>query len=361
MDRVDCIVVGAGVVGLAVARRLAQRGLKPLLLEAAHGFGQGISSRSSEVVHAGLYYAPGSLKAALCLRGRRLLLDYAAARGVPLARCGKFVVACEPAQADALEALQANAIACGQSDLAMLTASAARQAEPALRCAAALHSPGTAVVDSHALMLSLLADMEQAGGQLVTGSPVQAGSWSRDGIRVQVGGDEPCELITDLLVNCAGLQAPALARALDGLPVDRVPTQHLAKGHYFALRGRAPFGRLIYPMPEPGGLGVHLTLDLGGQARFGPDVEWVEALDYRVDPARGLAFDAAVRRFWPALPAGALQPAYAGIRPKLSGPGQPAADFHIASPAPGLIELFGIESPGLTAALAIAERVDALR
>lgn len=361
MDRVDCVVVGAGVVGLAVARQLALRGLQPLLLDAARAPGQGISSRNSEVVHAGLYYPPGSLKAALCVRGRRLLLDYATARGVPLGRCGKFVVACEPAQVEALQALEHNARACGQPELVMLSAVAACAAEPALRCAAALHSPGTAIIDSHALMLALQADVEQAGGQLVTGCPVQAGDWSRDGIRLQIGGDAPCELVTDLLVNCAGLQAPALARSLTGLPAARVPAQQLAKGSYFSLSGRAPFSRLIYPLPEPGGLGVHLTLDLGGQARFGPDVEWVEAIDYRVDPARAGGFEAAIRRFWPGLPTGALQPDYAGIRPKLSGPGQPAADFHIASPAPGVIELFGIESPGLTAALAIAERVDALR
>jgi L-2-hydroxyglutarate oxidase LhgO len=357
MDRVDCIVVGAGVVGLAVACRLAQRGLQPLVLEAEHGFGLGISSRNSEVLHAGLYYPPGSLKAELCLRGRQLLAEYAASRGVALERCGKFVVACEPAQIDGLLALQANALACGQMEFQMLSAAAAIQAEPQLRCAAALHSPGTAIVDSHALMLALLADLERAGGQLVTGSPVVAGRWTSDGVELQVGGESRAEISAGLLVNCAGLQAPALAMAITGVPAGQLPRQHLAKGSYFSLSGRSPFRRLIYPLPEPGGLGVHLSLDLAGQARFGPDVEWVQELDYRVDPARAPAFYASIRRYWPALPDGALQPAYAGIRPKLSGPGEPAADFHIERHAPGLIHLFGIESPGLTAALAIAERV----
>lgn len=360
MDRVDCIVVGAGVVGLAVARQLAQRGLQPLVLEAERSFGQGISSRNSEVVHAGLYYPPGSLKAELCLRGRQLLAEYAAARGVTLARCGKLVVACEPAQIAGLLALQANALACGQQELQMLSAPAAIQAEPLLRCAAALHSPGTAIVDSHALMLALLADLERAGGQLVTGSPVIAGRWTSDGIELQVGDESASEISAGLLVNCAGLQAPALAMAIAGLPAGRLPRQQLAKGSYFSLSGRSPFRRLIYPLPEPGGLGVHLSLDLAGQARFGPDVEWVQELDYRVDPERAPAFYASIRRYWPTLPEGALQPAYAGIRPKLSGPGEPVADFHIERHAPGLIQLFGIESPGLTAALAIAERVAAL-
>lgn len=360
MDSVDCIVVGAGVVGLAVARQLALRGLRPLVLEAERSFGQGISSRSSEVVHAGLYYPPGSLKATLCLRGRALLAEYAAARGLALQRCGKFVVACEPAQLDALQQLEANARACGQQELELLSAAAAAQAEPLLRCAAALHSPGSAIVDSHGLMLALLADLEQAGGQLVSGSAVLAGRWTAAGIELQIGGDARCEIGCDLLVNCAGLQAPALAAAISGTPDGGAPRQWLAKGNYFALAGRAPFRRLIYPMPEPGGLGIHLSLDLAGQARFGPDVEWVERADYRVDPARAPAFAAAIRRYWPSLPEGALQPAYAGIRPKLSGPGEPSADFRIERTASGLIQLFGIESPGLTAALAIAEHVAAL-
>jgi L-2-hydroxyglutarate oxidase LhgO len=249
-------------------------------------------------------------------------------------------------------------------DLALVTAAAARRAEPNLHCVAALDSPGTGIVDSHALMLSLQGDFESAGGMLAFGAPVLGGQCGADGITLQVGGAQPMALAAGVVVNCAGLHAQAVAATLAGLAAQHVPPLHLAKGSYYSLPGRAPFARLIYPVPEPGGLGVHLTLDLGGQARFGPDVEWVDTLDYRVDPGRAAAFHASIRRYWPALPDGALQPGYAGIRPKLSGPGAAAADFVIQGQAQhgvrGLVNLFGIESPGLTASLALAEAVVAL-
>lgn len=360
LDRVDAVVVGAGVVGLAVARALALRGLDTLLLEQEARPGLGISSRSSEVVHAGFYYPEGSLKAQLCVRGERLLGEYCAARGLPLQRCGKFVVATEAAQAEGLERLMEQGRRNGVEGLQLISAAAAQAAEPALRCVAALHSERTGIVDSQALMLALLGDFEQAGGQFAGAAPVQAVRHGAEGFELAIGGDSPFTLACGQLVNAAGLGATALAQAFDP-PLAAVPPLRLAKGSYFALAGRAPFRRLIYPLPEPGGLGVHLTLDLGGQARFGPDVEWVDALDYRVDPARAPAFEAAVRRYWPALPEGALQPAYAGIRPKLSGPGEAAADFQIQTAAvhgvAGLVNLFGVESPGLTASLAMAEAV----
>lgn len=372
MDRVEAVVVGAGVVGLAVARKLAERGMDTLLLEREAGIGSGISSRNSEVLHAGFYDPTGSLKAELCLRGRHLLMDYCAARGIGHARCGKFVVAAEAGQQAQLQALLARGRHNGVEDLEIWDGAAARRAEPALAAHAVLHSPATAIVDSHALMLSLLADFERAGGVFVARAEVQqVRPQPGGGFVLQVGGSAPGNtaslLACEQLVNAAGLGAWELAQAIEGLPAAALPARHLAKGSYFSLSGRAPFSRLIYPLPEAGGLGVHLTLDLAGQARFGPDVEWLspDALPddqvYRVDPARAPAFEAAVRRFWPALPAGRLQPAYAGVRPKLSGPSEPAADFLLQDGRthglPGLWQLFGIESPGLTASLAIAERL----
>lgn len=370
MDQVDTVIVGAGVVGLAAARALARAGREVLLLEALDAFGQGTSARSSEVIHAGLYHAPGSLKARLCVAGREALYAYAAERGIGHRRCGKLVVATESAQAGALEAMRARAAACGVEGLELLDARAAQALEPALHCAAALWSPVTGIVDSHALMLALLGEAEDHGALLALRSPVErvrviAGG----GFEVEVGGAEPMRIGARALVNAAGLHACALARAIDGLDPRHVPAPHWARGHYFACSARAPFSRLIYPLPEPGGLGIHLTLDLGGQARFGPDVQWLPvaprgAEDYAVDPALAGAFERSVRRYWPALPAGTLQPAYAGIRPKIAGPGEPAADFRIDGPArhglPGLVNLLGIESPGLTAALAIGEHVAAL-
>jgi L-2-hydroxyglutarate oxidase LhgO len=361
METVDCIVVGAGVVGLAVARALAQRGLETLVLEDSRAIGTGISARNSEVIHSGIYYPNGSLKAQLCVRGRQLLLAYAAERGIPTRLCGKLIVATEAKQLGALGALLATGQRNGVEALTPLTATQAHRLEPLLHCVSALHSPGTGIVDSHALMQSLLADLEAAGGLLALGSPVVGGECHADGLLLQVGGAQPMELLARVVVNSAGLGAQALAASLRGLDAARLPPLYLAKGNYFALAGRAPFSRLVYPLPMPGGLGVHLTLDLAGQARFGPDVEWVDALDYQVDAERAGSFYASIRHYWPTLPDGALQPAYAGIRPKLSAAGMPAQDFVVQDASQhgvrGLVNLFGIESPGLTAALAIADYV----
>ncbi|MEY4415552.1 MAG: hypothetical protein RIQ53_2845 [Pseudomonadota bacterium] len=365
IDHIDCVVIGAGVVGLAVARALQLSGRDTLVLEREDAIGTITSARNSEVIHAGIYYPAGSLKARLCVRGRALLYAYAAERGLPHRRCGKLIVATDAGQDAELDRIRAAALANGVDDLRRLTAAEAGAREPQLRCTAALESPSTGIIDSHALMLSLQGDLERAGGAVCLRSPVLAGRRSADGWLLEVGGAQPTRIACGLLVNSAGLDAPPLAAALcagiEGLPADALPRARLAKGNYYALAGRAPFSRLVYPVPEPGGLGVHLTLDLGGQARFGPDVEWIDQADYTVDPGRAEGFYAAIRRYWPALPDGTLQPAYAGIRPKISGPGEPAADFRIDGPAqhgvPGLVQLFGIESPGLTASLAIADEV----
>ena len=364
MDRVDALVVGAGVVGLAIARALALRGLETVLLERADGIGTQTSSRNSEVIHAGLYYPPGSLKARLCTCGRDLLYAYCADNGIAHRRCGKLLVATQAAQLAGLHEIELNALANGVLDLRRLSAAEVHDLEPDVCSAGGLLSPSTGIIDSHALMLSLLGDFERAGGVLALRSPVLELRSEAAQHVVHVGGAEPAPLGARLLVNAAGLWAPALAARISALDGRHIPTPHFAKGSYFSLTGRAPFSHLIYPLPEPGGLGVHLTLDLAGQARFGPDVEWLatdspDGLDYRVDPARRAAFAMAIRRFWPALPEPALQPAYAGVRPKLAGPLAPAADFVLQGPrehgVAGLLNLFGIESPGLTASLAIAE------
>lgn len=358
----DCIVVGAGVVGLAVARALAQQGREVVVLEAERAIGTGTSSRNSEVIHAGLYYRPGSRKARLCVQGREMLYAFCASHGVAHRRCGKLIVTTDAGQEDELAALQRNAQACGVDDLQWLDAADLARRELALRARAALLSPSTGIVDSHGLMLALQGDAQAAGAMVGVDSRVVRGVAVDGGIELEVrSGGETTWLRARTVVNSAGLAAVALARRLEGLPAGQVPTPYLAKGSYFSCTVRAPFQHLVYPVPEPGGLGVHLTLDLGGQARFGPNVEWVEAEDYQVNPRDGDAFYAAVRRYWPGLPDGALQPGYAGIRPKIVGPGEPAADFWIAGPAehgvPGLVNLFGIESPGLTSCLAIAEVV----
>lgn len=363
MDRVDAVVAGAGVIGLALGRALAARGLETLVLESESGIGTGISSRNSEVIHAGLYDAPGSLKARLCVAGREALYAYCESHGVPHRRCGKLVAATSNAQVDALRAIGQRAQANGVEGLRWLTRAEAQALEPALHCEAALLSPVTGIIDSHALMLAFLGDLERDGGALAVRSPLVRARATGAGFVLEVGGDAPLEIETGILVNAVGLRAPTLALRIGGLAPSQVPTPHFAKGNYFSLAGRSPFSRLIYPVPEPGGLGVHLTLDLGGQARFGPDVEWLhvgsaDAIDYAVDAARGDGFYGAIRRYWPELPDGALAPAYSGVRPKLAGPGEPARDFMLQGPAEhgvdGLANLFGIESPGLTASLAIA-------
>jgi L-2-hydroxyglutarate oxidase LhgO len=366
MDRVDAVVIGAGVVGLAVGRALAMAGLETLVLERETGIGTGTSARNSGVIHAGLYYPQGSLKARSCVEGKRLLYALCDTHGIAHRRCGKLIVATSESQLPELRATQSRAAANGVDDLVWLDASAARDLEPALRCRAALLSPSTGIVDSHGLMLALQGDMERAGGLLAVRSPVVAMT-AGDGVHeLCVGGEVPQRLAARIVVNAAGLWAPALAGCIKGLETQHVPTAHYAKGSYFSLAGKAPFSHLIYPVPEQAGLGVHLTLDLAGQARFGPDVEWIapagpDAIDYRVDPARGEAFYAEVRRYWPELGDGALQPDYSGVRPKLHGPGAAAADFVVQGPrehgVPGLVNLFGIESPGLTASLALADEV----
>lgn len=363
MDEFDCAVIGAGVVGLAVARALAQKGREVIVLEAEGAIGTGTSSRNSEVIHAGIYYPEGSLKARLCVEGKQLLYDYATERGLPHRRCGKLIVATAPAQVAQLEAIAAKARANGVDDLVLLSREEARVMEPNLECLAALHSPSTGIVDSHALMLSLQGDLEDAGGVLALKSAVVRAE-CEDGAIVLLAQDGTA-LRCNSVVNAAGLSAPALARRFEGLPASAVPSAHFAKGSYFTLAGRTPFSHLIYPVPEEAGLGVHLTLDLGGQAKFGPDVQWVDSPDdLVVDPKRGDGFYAEVRKYWPALPDGALIPGYAGIRPKISGPGEPTRDFLIEGPAthgvPGLVNLFGIESPGLTSSLAIGRHVAAL-
>ncbi|MEF2552816.1 NAD(P)/FAD-dependent oxidoreductase [Aurantimonas sp. A2-1-M11] len=364
MSDTDCIVVGAGVVGLAIARRLALAGREVLVLEAADHFGSETSSRNSEVIHAGIYYPVGSLKADLCVAGRRMLYDYAAERHVPHARTGKLIVATAEAQVSRLDEIAGKAARCGVDDLALLTGEAAMAMEPALTCVAALHSPSTGIIDSHALMQSYLGDLDTAGGQVVFNTTIVSGRIEDGAVRLATrdrATGEETEITTDLLVNAAGLGAQRLAGAIDGFQSAHVPAAMYAKGNYFAAPGRTPFQRLIYPVPEDGGLGVHLTFDLGGQMRFGPDVEWINGVDYGVDPGRAAGFYEEIRRYWPGLPDDSLTPAYSGIRPKLSGPGQPAADFRIDGPrvhgVDGVVNLFGIESPGLTASLAIAEHV----
>jgi L-2-hydroxyglutarate oxidase LhgO len=361
LDRIDIAVIGAGLVGLAVARALALSGREVVILEAEDAIGTHTSSRNSEVIHAGIYYPQGSLKARACVEGRERLYAYCAERGVPHRRCGKLIVATDEAQEGELEGIRRKAHANGVTDVVRLGVDEAHALEPALSFVAALHSPSTGIVDSHALMLAYLGDAERAGAMLALKSPLDKGIVRPEGIELHVAGAEP--LLARAVVNSAGLRAPSLARRIEGFPAALAPRELYAKGNYYSLSRRAPFSRLVYPVPEPGGLGVHVTLDLGGRARFGPDVEWVDAPDYRVDPQRAQAFYAAIRRYWPGLPDGALEPGYAGIRPKISGPGEPAADFVVQGPrahgVAGLVNLFGIESPGLTASLALADDVAA--
>jgi L-2-hydroxyglutarate oxidase LhgO len=364
VEEVDCVVVGAGVVGLAVARALALGGREVIILEAAEGIGTETSSRNSEVIHAGIYYPAGSLMARFCVTGRRALYAYCQEKGVPHANCGKLIVATSADEDAMLDGIKRRAEVNGVEGMRVLTAAEAVQLEPNLSCTSALLSLVTGVVDSHAFMLALQGDAENAGAVPVFFSPVIGGRVVSGGVEIDVGGADPMTLRCRLLVNSAGLHAPALASHIVGVPAERIPPAYYAKGNYFTLSGRSPFSRLIYPVPVPGGLGVHLTIDLGGQARFGPDVQWIDAIDYSVEPARADSFYAAVRRYWPALPDGALQPGYAGIRPKIVPRGAPAQDFVVQGPqthgVPGLINLFGIESPGLTASLALADHVVAV-
>jgi len=364
MDKVDCVVIGAGVIGLAVARRLAQAGREVVVLEAAEGIGTITSSRNSEVIHAGIYYPAGSLMARMCVSGKRMLYEYCREHGVPHRNCGKLIVATTAKETEKLQSIRAHAEANGVLDMQTLSGEAARALEPALNCDAALLSPSTGIVDSHAYMLALRGDAEDAGAAFAFHTPLLAAKAVGGGIELDAGGETPMNLACDLLINAAGLSAPAVARGIDGMPIDLIPHAYLAKGNYFSCGARAPFSHLIYPVPEPGGLGVHLTLDMAGQARFGPDVEWVNHIDYAVDPARSERFYPAIRRYWPTLPDGALMPSYSGIRPKIVPPAVASQDFLIQGPkdhgVAGLINLFGIESPGLTSSLAIADYVGEL-
>ena len=361
MEEVDCVVAGAGVVGLAVARALALAGREVIILDAAEGIGTATSSRNSEVIHAGIYYPAGSLMARFCVAGRRALYAYCAEKGVPHANCGKLIVATNAAEDAMLAGIKRRAEVNGVEDMHVLSAGEAIALEPNLSCTSALLSPVTGIIDSHAFMLALQGDAENAGAVPVFFSPVTGARAVRGGVEIDVGGAEPMSLRCRLLVNSTGLHAPLVASRIVGMPSDRLPNAYYAKGNYFTLSGRSPFSRLIYPVPVPGGLGVHLTIDLGCQARFGPDVQWIDTIDYTVDPARAGSFYAAVRKYWPGLQDGALQPGYAGIRPKIAPRGAPAQDFVVQGPqthgVPGLINLFGIESPGLTAALALANHV----
>ncbi|MGE5272057.1 MAG: NAD(P)/FAD-dependent oxidoreductase, partial [Thiohalocapsa sp.] len=342
MHDVEAVVVGAGVIGLATARALALAGHEVIVLERAYTIGFETSSRNSEVIHGGLYYPQGSLKATSCVEGRERLYAYCAERGVPYARLGKLIVATSEDELPGVEKIEAAARANGVDNLEWLSAAEAMRLEPELQCIAALMSPSTGIIDSHALMLSYQGEAEAAGAFVAFRSPVLSGRvLGNGGFELRVGGDEPATIACRMLVNAAGLYAPALAGAVAGIPLDSIPPAYFCRGVYFTLSGRTPVRHLIYPVPVPGGLGVHITLDLAGQARFGPDVEWIDGVDYSVDPRRGDAFYAAVRRYWPALRDGALQPGYAGIRPKISGPTEPAADFVVQGPAehgiPGLV------------------------
>jgi L-2-hydroxyglutarate oxidase LhgO len=364
METADCVVIGAGVVGLAIARSLALAGREVIVLEGESSIGTGTSSRNSEVIHAGIYYPPGSLKAKLCVAGRLALYPFLAEHGVPHRRCGKLIVATAPGQISALEKIRAQGKANGVSGLRLLSAAQAAALEPELACAAALESPSTGIIDSHGFMLALRGEAEGRGATLAFRSPVIGGRTPGTGIELDIGGAEAMHLSARTVVNSAGLTAQAVAGRIQGFPPEKVPPCHYCKGNYFALSGRSPFNRLIYPAPESAGLGVHLTLDLAGQARFGPDVEWIDRIGYDVDARRADSFYHAIRSYWPGLKDGALQAAYSGIRPKIHARGEPARDFLIQGPrdhgVPGLVNLFGIESPGLTASLAIGDYVGEL-
>jgi L-2-hydroxyglutarate oxidase LhgO len=354
------LVVGAGVVGLAVARAAALSGADVIVAEAAAAIGTGISSRNSEVIHAGIYYPTGSARALLCAPGRRLLYDFCASHGVPHRKCGKLIVATGEAELARLESIHVQGRANGVEGLELIDGAAARRLEPALSCAAALCSPETGIIDSHSTMTALRGDLEDHGGRIAFNTRIERLVPAPSGWMAGFG-EEPQSVHFDAVVNAAGLGAQRVGAATEGYPAARVPRLVLAKGNYFSCAGRPAFSRLVYPVPIPGGLGVHVTLDLAGRMRFGPDVEWIEEENYDVDPGRAAAFYRSVRAYWPDLPDDSLQPDYAGIRPKLTGPGEPAADFMIDAPKdhglPGLVHLFGIESPGLTAALSLAEAV----
>ena len=365
MNDVDCIVIGAGVVGLAAARVMATREREVVILERERQFGLHTSSRNSEVIHAGIHYPAHSLKAKLCVAGRELLYRYCAERGIEHRRCGKFTVATSTEQLQTLQEIDANARANGVVDLQWLDAAQAMRAEPHLKCIRALSSPSTGIIDSHAYLQSLLADAESLGATIAYGTEVTSLRPTPAGIEIVIAQDADPAVRAQFVVNSAGLHAHRVAASVVGFPAQYIPKVRYAKGSYFALSGASPFSRLVYPAPTPGGhLGIHLTLDLAGHARFGPDAEWVNTIDYRVDPKRAIVFADVIRQYWPAVDAGRLSPAYAGIRPKVCDAGEATPDFKISGPkehgVAGLVNIFGIESPGLTASLALAEYIAAM-
>jgi len=371
MDRVDCVVIGAGVIGLAVAREMALQGRETILLEREPSFGTISSARNSEVIHAGIYYPQDSLKAKLCVQGNRMLYEYCRTHQVATQSYGKLIVATDLNQIDDLQALLYKAQNNGVPDIKMISGDEAKQLEPLLHCVAAMLSPTTGIVDSHGFMLSLLGGFEDAGGMVAYQSPLMSarpiGANAKDGFELEIGGPDGVHIQTKLLINCAGMSAPAVAQKIHSLGKDQIPKAYFAKGNYFSLSGKSPFNHLIYPIPEPGGLGVHLTLDMGGQAKFGPDVEWLDIdeegqIDYKVNPTRGDGFYEAVRRYWPGLKDQSLQPDYSGVRAKIVPPNAPAGDFCFNTPRDhgldGLFNLYGFESPGLTSSLAIAKHLE---
>jgi L-2-hydroxyglutarate oxidase LhgO len=371
MDRVDCVVIGAGVIGLAVAREMALQGRETILLERESTFGTISSARNSEVIHAGIYYPKDSLKAKLCVEGNRMLYEYCRSHHVATQPYGKLIVASDESQLNDLQAILYKAQQNNVPEIKMLTGEQAKSMEPELQCSAALLSASTGIVDSHGFMLSLLGGFEDAGGMIAYQSPLISarpiGSNAQDGFELEIGGADGMKIQTKLLINCAGMSAPAIAKKIEGLAQEQIPKAYFAKGNYFSLSGKSPFKHLIYPIPEPGGLGVHLTLDMGGQAKFGPDVEWLEIddenqIDYTVNPKRGESFYAAVRKYWPGLKDNALQPDYSGVRAKIVPPNVPAGDFCFNTPKDhgleGLFNLYGFESPGLTSSLAIAKYLE---
>jgi L-2-hydroxyglutarate oxidase LhgO len=355
------LVIGAGVIGLATARAAALAGHEVVVAEAANAIGTGISSRNSEVIHAGMYYPTGSLRGRHCVQGRRMLYGYCASHGVPHRKCGKLIVATDAAEQVKVESIHAQGLRNGVEGLRLIDATEARGLESALSCIGALLSPETGIIDAHGYMLALRGDLEDRGGRIAFNTPVEQLSRADGRWRVAFGGQEAGSIAVDAVVNAAGLGAQAVATRTEGYPAERVPPLVLCKGSYFSYAGRPVFSRLIYPVPVDGGIGIHITLDLAGRMRFGPDVEWLEREDYAVDPKRADAFYARIRSYWPGLPDNGLMPAYCGIRPKLSGPGVPQQDFMIEGPLqhglPGLVHLFGIESPGLTSSLSLAEEV----